>query len=179
MSIIEIDIDLPLDEQGFLRRECPLCNRQYKIFKSEEERENLIREIVNYNLAERNATTDNDSSDNIEYLYCPYCLQKAPKEQWWTQEQLSYIRMYVDNIVVKMINDTMDNIARNVNRLNSPYVRMKKPHKKRLQTEPWIPPEINDMTVVELPCCNTKMKIIEEWRDNIACYICGFVHKIS
>ncbi|MEB0288496.1 hypothetical protein QN355_18340 [Cryobacterium sp. 10S3] len=68
---MEISVSLPLDVDGFLRRECPTCGREFKWFSGRTD------EVPDY------------------YVYpdvhwCPLCGQSAPLDQWWTQAQLAY-----------------------------------------------------------------------------------------
>lgn len=68
---MEIPIELQLDPSGFLRRECPSCNRQFKWFYGE---------------------TEGRPSDFVEpeNYTCPYCGIPADHDSWWTTEQLEY-----------------------------------------------------------------------------------------
>ena len=49
--------------------------------------------------------------------------------------------------------------------------------KELKETEPWISPEINDMKVFDLPCCNRKIKIQENWDKFVYCFFCGFLYE--
>lgn len=46
------------------------------------------------------------------------------------------------------------------------------------QKEPWISPEINDMEIFELPCCDRRIKIEDNWQNTTYCFFCGFPYKI-
>ena len=58
-------MSLPLDSDGFLRRECPTCEREFKWLASDE----------------------SDSAEPGGY-WCPYCAIRAPEDHWWTKPQL-------------------------------------------------------------------------------------------
>jgi len=45
------------------------------------------------------------------------------------------------------------------------------------QREAWISPERNDMTTFELPCCERKIKVQDNWPDTVHCFFCGFPHE--
>jgi hypothetical protein len=45
------------------------------------------------------------------------------------------------------------------------------------QLEPWISPEVNDMKIFDLPCCQRKIKIEESWQDTVHCFFCGFPYE--
>jgi hypothetical protein len=63
----EMSVSLPLDEDGFLRRECPECERECKWLYSE----------------------DSEPSPDDGYA-CPYCAKRATPERWWTPAQADF-----------------------------------------------------------------------------------------
>lgn len=67
MSKREMSISLPLDADGFLRRECPACERECKWFYSE----------------------DSEPVPTEGYA-CPYCGQRALPEEWFTKAQAEF-----------------------------------------------------------------------------------------
>ncbi|MFL5626046.1 MAG: hypothetical protein ACJ788_10690, partial [Ktedonobacteraceae bacterium] len=70
MDKISIPPRLPLDEDGFLRRECPHCGRQFK---------------------QRPGTPD-ETQASPEACYCPYCYASADAGAWYTVQQIEYIQ---------------------------------------------------------------------------------------
>ena len=42
MGKIEMKIKFPLDNDGFFRRECPFCNREFKIMIEESEKRDIV-----------------------------------------------------------------------------------------------------------------------------------------
>ena len=74
-----IPIDIPVDEEGFTGRECPNpdCDGYFKIvFGTGLEGEKLP-------------------------CHCPYCGHTAPHDQFWTQEQIQYVR----SVALRKISD--------------------------------------------------------------------------
>ena len=70
---MEIGVEVPLDPDGFLRRECPHCVQEFKWFFGRAE------------------GTPEDWIDP-EYYYCPYCGRAAETGSWHTQEQVDYFK---------------------------------------------------------------------------------------
>jgi hypothetical protein len=68
---------LPLDSDGFLRRECPTCEREFKWLPSEE----------------------SDPAEPGGY-YCPYCAIQAPEDHWLTQAQVELAEQVVASEIV-------------------------------------------------------------------------------
>jgi hypothetical protein len=67
-----MELSLPLDN-GFLRRECPNCRREFKW---------------------HHGPTSDRPLDAVEpeYYACPYCGQQADNDAWWTREQSEVIQ---------------------------------------------------------------------------------------
>lgn len=68
---MQIPIELPLDADGFLRRECPNCMQEFKW---------------------HHGKTD-DAPPDFKYpdvYWCPLCGTSATHDSWWTHAQLDY-----------------------------------------------------------------------------------------
>ena len=79
---VPLAMAIPLDSDGFLRRECPTCEREFKWRPSEAE-----------------AEEDADSADDVGY-FCPYCGVQAPADAWLTQAQLALAENIVERQVI-------------------------------------------------------------------------------
>ena len=73
MSKIPIPMSLPLDNDGFLRRECPNCEQQFKWWPTP-----------------TFGDAPEEAVETPEAYFCPYCYVPAPLDVWWTKEQLEY-----------------------------------------------------------------------------------------
>jgi len=179
MSLISFQIGLPLDTEQFLRRECPLCFRQFKIETDETDRQSLIeRELQVYLLHEgleiRDEKTDITDADEGE-LWCPYCGQIAPRDKWWTQEQIAYIHVFAHNIMAQIINEQFIRpMKRKFSGRRKGLISLKFEGKEMEYEVPWISPEPDDMTIHLLPCCETRIKLEDDWSQTVYCFQCGF-----
>src|SRR5437870_788304 len=71
---ISLSMSLPLDSDGFLRRECPTCERELKF----------------------RVTHSEDAEEPLAGGYfCPYCGVQAPPEAWHTKPQIAYAQAIV------------------------------------------------------------------------------------
>lgn len=70
---MEIAVPIPLDSDGFLRRECPSCRQQFKWHNGP----------LNDNAA---------AAPAAETYFCPRCGVSAATDQWWTTEQAEFAR---------------------------------------------------------------------------------------
>ena len=75
---VSFGMTIPLDSDGFLRRECPTCEREFKWPPSETEDEE-----------------HDEPADDVGYL-CPYCDVQAPGGAWLTQAQLALAQNIVE-----------------------------------------------------------------------------------
>ncbi len=183
MSIISFNISLPLDSDQFLRRECPLCLRQFKIETDETDCQSLIeRELEAYLLQEgleiRTESADATGTDEEKSeLWCPYCGQTAPRDQWWTQEQTAHIHIFAYNIMAQMINEQFIRpMKRKFSGRQSGLVSIEFEGKEMEYQKPWISPEPDDMTIHALPCCDLRVKLEDGWSQTVHCHQCGFPH---
>src|SRR6201995_3900103 len=89
---VSVGMSLPLDSDGFLRRECPTCEREFKWVNGSEDGE------------ETEATADGG-------YFCPYCAIQAPPDAWLTKPQLALI----ENVVSReVIDPALDSLRRSV-----------------------------------------------------------------
>jgi hypothetical protein len=73
---IRLEMSMPLDSEGFLRRECPTCEREFKWFHTPEE--------------EQGATPVPDGG-----YFCPYCGVQAETGTWLTKAQAEQVQNIV------------------------------------------------------------------------------------
>lgn len=180
MSTIEKNISFPLDDEGFFRRECPLCCREFKVLLENEELNDIKQKGIDSFMieqSEKNAQSEEGDEPDREFT-CPYCGQSSSINSWWTEEQNAYIKVYVENIMAKLVNENLIRpLKRNFGKSSSGLISLEFKGDEIRQKEPWISPESNDMEIFNLPCCNRKLKIKEEWKDKVYCFFCGFPHK--
>jgi len=106
MSEIKMNVSLPLDDDQFFRRECPLCNKEFKVLLTKEELADLAQKGIDSFMIEQDQEKDTEQSKDLKTEYiCPYCGQKAPEDSWWTQEQLSFFGVIAQNITAQLVNE--------------------------------------------------------------------------
>jgi endogenous inhibitor of DNA gyrase (YacG/DUF329 family) len=141
---------LPLDN-GYLRRECPECQRQFKW---------------------HSGPTDDRPADAVDPVVytCPYCGTAAPPDQWWTPDQLEYAHGLASIEATKILGGEMEELGRQT---RGSFVQL-----KVSGTDVGEPPtplhEPDDMVVVQSPCHPWEpVKIDENWHDPLRCIVCG------
>jgi hypothetical protein len=79
---IALSMAIPVDSDGFLRRECPTCEREFKWLPSPAEEGQAA-----------------DAADGG--YFCPYCGVQAPTDAWFTKAQLELAERIVEVEVVE------------------------------------------------------------------------------
>lgn len=83
-----MNVAIPTDDDGYLRRECPTCEKQFK---------------WHHGLIEGGPA---DLPSPSEY-YCPLCGKPAATDQWWTREQIEYAQgRAMPSILAQLSNET-------------------------------------------------------------------------
>ncbi len=180
MSDIQLDVSFPLDEDGFLRRECPLCNREFKVKPRSAEMQSEAERTAHALLAQQSDSNADDAEggDDPRERWCPYCGQQASATSWWTQEQVEYLTVFARNIMARLVNE---HFIRPMNRSfgggrRGGLVSIEFKGDEMDEQEPWISPEPNDMVRFALPCCERELKIEGDGDAAIHCFFCGFPH---
>lgn len=157
MSEVAIEMPVPLDGDGFLRRECPNCERQFKLRPVDSNTE--IQE------------------NNDESYYCPYCHESAPLNAWWTKEQLEYAQQLAYKEVLE---PELRNLQRHIKSLNDSSSFVCADAELSSLPEQISLSETDDMIKVEFPCHSEKpLKIDETWEQDVACFICGIQYPVA
>lgn len=141
-------MSIPLDE-GYLRRECPHCERQFKW---------------------HHGPTDDrpkDFADPAVY-FCPYCGETAGPDAWWTQEQLKHARNVLTGPALREVADELRKVVKGSGGLLSMSVDYDEPMPPFALSEP------SDMAIVVPPCHPWEpLKVAEDWIDPLRCLLCG------
>ncbi len=152
MSVVEIHLSLPLDSDGFLRRACPTCSREFKWFSSDAEAEGPA----------------------AEEFFCPYCGVPAAPDEWFTLEQSTYIEAEVLDQALSPSLDELRETTRQLNRSSGGLIELRASLEvpERRQADPVFEP--NDMRQVAVACHPTALvKVNEAWECSVYCLLCG------
>lgn len=160
MSEISIEMNIPLDPDGFLSRECPNCERQFK-----------WKPI--------SSTSDDTEGGEIESYYCPYCYQPAPPNAWWTKEQLEYAQQIAFKQVVE---PQLEKLQKQINQLSnsSSLIQAKASISGFSEPDPELLDAIENLARIDFPChLEGPIKVDKMWSQEIACFLCGIRYPIE
>jgi hypothetical protein len=157
-----LSLSVPLDGDGFLRRECPTCEREFKWLPSEEE------------LDEDPVQNPASVAESPEAYYCPYCAVTAPPDAWLTKAQLAAIH---DLARRKIIDPALDKLEREVAKLNRSSDGFFGIEARLERDEPEPAPQLDesdDMRRVDFACHpDEPVKVLDGWDQPVHCLVCG------
>ncbi|WP_338749866.1 hypothetical protein [Bacillus sp. FJAT-52991] len=145
---MEISVAIRLDNNGLLRKECPFCEREFKIFYDQ--------------LAE----------ETRDKFYCPHCGLPAPFNTQYTKDQVQFIMDLTKNHVIDELNKSFGKMKKRSS--NSTLKINYKPMKK---TDPRTQIELNDMEEIITSCCKETIFLESPatWKA-IYCHKCGDIN---
>lgn len=149
---MNISVPMPLDNDGFLRRECPNCKVQFK-----------------WHSGPANEAAENQPA--AEVYFCPSCGQSAATDQWWTTEQLEYAKGVGMPAALQALDDELTSVFRG---MNSKHFKVKKTGHLDIPDEPDPLIEPDDMMIVASPCHAWEpIKVAEDTASPLHCLVCG------
>lgn len=146
---INIPVSLPLDQDGFLRRECPTCEQQFKWYAHEEG--DFDAEIVNQH-------------------FCPMCGAPSGVDTWWTPAQLEFAQGAAGPVLDEAVQDLIADAFKGIKRMD-----FKPDRNFSLDIATPAPlTEPDDMVIVEPPCHpNEPVKVPDTATERVHCLVCG------
>lgn len=149
---VKLKMNLPLDDDGFLRRECPHCQEQFKWH-----------------------STPNDDAAQTSPLptyFCPLCGEAAKADAWWTQDQIEHATAITK---AQVLGPLLNKFGSDLERLNRPGSSFRITTNPVHYAEPApLSSEPNDMRAI-VPACHPEepVKVPEERHKPIHCIVCG------
>jgi hypothetical protein len=145
-----ISVTLSVDDDGFLRRECPHCEREFKWLPG-----------------------DRDTAMPAEGYACPYCARRADPGAWWTKPQLEVVEARVMGDVLRPEIDQLEESLKDIGRSSGGLVEVTVTRDiPNPPSEPLTEP--NDMRRVDFPCHPAEpVKVSENWSAPVHCLICA------
>ncbi|WP_162236706.1 hypothetical protein [Curtobacterium sp. Leaf261] len=148
---MEILIEFPLDADGFLRRECPHCEQEFKWY---------------------HGPTDEAPADFVygDTYFCPRCGRAADPDQWFTQEQISYQEAVVAAAAPGIIADAIEQEFKSSRNSGMTFKRGKADGPA--EPDPLVEPD--DMAMLAPPCHPWEpVKVPNDAVMPVHCLLCG------
>jgi hypothetical protein len=149
---MEIEVQFPLDTDGFLRRECPHCFEQFKWHHGP-------------------ANEEAESAVDPPAYYCPLCGQPAGPASWYTQTQLDYMDEAAAPAIAQFLDDAISEVFKGSSTKNVKFNRTGHLH---VPDHPEPLSEPDDMVIVASPCHGYEpVKVPAEHTGPLCCLVCG------
>lgn len=145
-----MSVSLPLDNDGFLRRECPNCEAEFKWHDGP-------------------ANDEAEHADAAVTYYCPLCGEPAPPDHWWTRTQLDYMQEMAAPMIMGQVEDEIESALR-----ASKHITYKPGDGSDFPDTPIALVEPDDMRIVASPCHDYEpVKVPEDVDGPLHCLVCG------
>jgi hypothetical protein len=153
---MEISFSLPLDADGFLRRECPNCEREFKW---------------------HSGPTDDAPADFVypDVYWCPLCGKAAALDTWWTPAQLEYQQEILGGVAHDYMADALKDAFKPT---RNSFIKFDVKQSPR-PSEPDPLVELDDMMMIAPPCHPWEpVKVPENSSAPYYCLICGEAYTV-
>jgi hypothetical protein len=145
---IRVPVSLPLDSDGFIRRECPNCEREFKWFSHEE---------------------GDTNAEAVDQYFCPLCGAGAGTDSWWTPAQLEYMNGVSGPAMDLYMQDSIDKMFKGIKGMK---VTPNRSFSLGIET-PDALTEPDDMVIAEPPCHPNEPVKVPDGTAKVYCPICG------
>lgn len=149
MSEQSREMTVPLDSDGFLRRQCPTCEREFKWLVSSD--------------------GEGDPAPVGGY-YCPYCAIQAPVDSWSTSAQIELAK---NTVMREIVGPELEGMARELRSASrGSLIEFDMQYESPAALDPMV--EADDMRRVDFRCHPVEpVKVLDAWDREIHCLICA------
>ncbi|MBU8897408.1 hypothetical protein DRW03_29515 [Corallococcus sp. H22C18031201] len=168
----ELDVarlELPRDEKGFVRRECPACGRTFKTRPSRHDAHAVHRRLTSLFPFE-NAHESGDSEGPP--WCCLYCGHKAPTDSWLTTEQHVHVERVARAWANHVRYEQLAHVTRTLSQNPRPTFVVVPPE----DLPGPMPPDSESLRVIPMVCCGEDVQALWEWDSALYCPRCGAHH---
>jgi len=171
-----------LDRDGFFRRACPSCGREYKVRAAPEDLAyslQLAFREVGPEIGE-NAVDEPEKTRSEKRVYCPYCGHCAQSSRALPERLWLYLRRWaMREVILPQLRQMASDLERSFRSYGTHSREMVsigvtfKANDFSLPPRPIAGPEPPDMKRVRLLCCHGDIKVLDGWQDIVICPLCG------
>jgi hypothetical protein len=173
--MVRFAVSLATDRDGFLRRSCASCDRDFKTEVNESE----LQWALAFQVQRMGLEIGADASsvtDEARLLRCPYCAFAGADQNMHTDETVSYLkRVILRECLMPQLNKVFSGWEDMFDgRTSGRLVSMRFEHTPGLRAaRPFHGPEPPDMDIVDFICCGKKVKVSHGWTGIQVCVFCG------
>jgi len=169
VTTLQLEVRLPTDSLGFVRRECPHCRRQFKTRRRAFDGRVLMRRL--------GAAVTHHNAQEIqlglgERYSCFYCGKVGPADDFLTADQVQFLEQLSTSLVELLRYEQLSQVVRTLS--DNPRPTFVPVHPRPLPGA--MPTELEDMRPLPLTCCNEVVKAAAGWDQPFYCPSCGVRH---
>jgi hypothetical protein len=147
MSEIVFQINIPSDDDGFVTLQCSFCNSRFKL------------------------TTADFQSDDVIYIFCPYCGLQNEGNDLLTDEVLEQVHTIAQNYMNSRVNEFMDGLEKSLR--GNKHISFERGKKLGMEDDKVLF-EREEMEIIQPTCCKRPVKTKPlEASLGIYCPFCG------
>lgn len=165
------ELRLPLDAEGFSRRECPRCGAQFDVRWSAREAAVLACAMA------RRVAVDADEAGPPPNRFCPYCASSAPADRFFTPD----VQHLLDAEARRLEDEVRWHRLRAPRAWTGEHLDPS-PIARGLAARPGSPgspgsaSSEDELHRIALPCCGEDQRVSGAWLGPIRCHLCGIAH---
>lgn len=163
---IHFNLTFSLDRDGFMRRTCPSCGRDFKTDASASDFTTELQPYFREAGLDIGDQEEDGNKDVKAFLRCPYCAQRYEASEMLTEELVSYVkRLILREHILPMMNKSFAQIADSFGRRSrNSFVSVTFEHNRSvLPVRPISGPDLPDMTIIDMRCCGKRIKVSDGW----------------
>ena len=177
---VRFSLSISLDRESFFRRACPSCGLEFKTEGSPADfawaLELQLRRVSDEINVEPATVAEEES--NVT-LCCPYCLYNGEAKEMHTEETVSYLKRFaMREYALPKLHNMLADFADSLERIGGGgggFISVSVTSNYEpppLPPRPIYGPDAPDMMIVQLVCCDKKIKIAEAWTHFSVCPFC-------
>lgn len=149
---VSVPYELPTDNDGFARRQCSSCGRQFKWHVGP-------------------VSDEAEEHPDADVYYCPFCGLPAESGDWFTPEQEESVEALAHRAMMPKLDEMMGSF---LDGLKSSFIKVERTGHLDIPDGPDPLVEPDDMGIVASPChAYEPIKIPEDWTEPVHCLVCG------
>ncbi len=169
MNLIACPVRLPEDADGFVRRECPACDRTFKTRPLPSDAFAVHAFLCN----QHSQANEEELHAEVGPLTCLYCGHSAPAHVWLTEDQQEFLRDLAEQLGALVRYEQLAFVERTLRQNPRPTYVPVPPHPLITEMEA----EPDDGAATALVCCGAEVKGALKGRDGAFCPACGIAHR--
>lgn len=174
---IQLSISISTDRDGFMRRTCSACGRDFKTEIDPADLQSLLSSYCQKQGLDTGVAREDNT--HVSMLWCPYCSHHDQAQHMMTKEIMDYLkRIAYREYVLPMMNQMFSRLQDSFggSKRSGGFISFSVEFKHTRTIAPVRPihgPEPADFKIVTFLCCNKKIKLSEYWMDVSLCSFCG------